>query len=72
MAHEPVPLGAYRGEDGLLHGQDAGLERGDVLQDFGVAVKETLVLRIAEIALLGRRARASADRAARRGCRPAG
>jgi hypothetical protein len=50
-----MSLGRSRGADGdedrLLHPQDSGLQRRDVLKDFGVAGKDSLILGIREIAL---------------------
>lgn len=53
-----VALGRRHGADGdedrLLHPQDPGLQRRDVLKDFGVAGKDSLILGIREIALCRR------------------
>jgi len=45
---------AHRRHVRLVHGQDPGLERGDLVQDLGIAGEDPLVLGVSQIAL-GRR-----------------
>ena len=57
-ARRPSPSGGRRGSDGdedrLLHPQDSGLQRRDVLKDLGVPSKDPLILGVREIALRSR------------------